>query len=1041
MIRFFALHPTAANLLMVLILVLGLFSAADIKRETFPEFVAHQVQVDVVYPGAPPLEVEQALCLPMEDAVDGIESLAEMRCEAMENRAKMTLELAEGGDIQRFLNDIKIEIDAIDSFPDEAEQATVREAGRDERAASVAISGALPQAELKVFAESVKQKILRLDGVSAVDVLGFSQPQLRVELDLAALRQYNLTARDVGAKLAQQNFSLPGGTLVMPGKTVLLKFDEQRLDIAQLKRLPIANSDEGAQILLSDVAQVIDGFEHAEDKVYFDGERAALLNVKKSKQTDTIAVVERLREFIESENHSLPQGLQLTLSQDSAGIVIDRLNMLISNGWQGLLLVVFTMWLFFAWRYSFWVSMGLPVSFIGAMFLMGLMGISINMISMVALLMAIGILMDDAIVLAESIAYEVEQGLELEDAVVKGVQRVAPGVFSSFLTTVVVFSGLSFISGDIGQVLKVLPMVLLATLLVSLVEAFLILPSHLYHSLDHHRGEEEKVPAFKARFQEKFQSFQFNVVPKWVGQAIEYRYAVVGGVVAAFFLSLTLLSAGVLKFKAFPNLEGDVLELRLLLPQGTPLAKTEAIVARMTDSLQKLNDELTPLQTDKQALIQHVTVEFNRNSDAYEQGAHLATIRADLLSSEIRSVSMAEVIQRWRELGGEIPGVIAMSFKEPVPGPAGLAIDIRLQSNNTDTLDCAGDLLLTELQRYLGVYNLTSDMRPGKEEWVISFLPGATAFGINAESVAHQLRSAYFGVKVDDVQKNNDTVELFAQLQTQDRNSLAKLKNFPVRMDDGSTQPLSSLVTIEPNRSYSRIQRVDRIRTRSIIGDIDAEVANTAEIFADLNSRFMPELKAQFPDLEIDYQGEVKEGQSTQISVMEKFGMGIIGIFIILSFQFKSYSEPLMVMLAIPLAMIGVLWGHLLLGYDFTMPSMVGFVSLAGIVVNDSILLVSFIKSATAAGAHAREAAVQAATRRFRAVFITSVTTIIGTTPLMLESSLQAQILQPLVVSLIFGIASSTVLILMILPCLYVIFEEMDWVGRHHLPEQSAESA
>lgn len=1038
MIAYFARHPTASNLLMLCILVVGFATVFDLKRETFPEFSANKIQVSVVYPGASTQESESALCMPMEDALDGISDVEKISCEGREGIANLTVEVKEGGEVAQVLSDVKTEIDAIDNFPEQTENPVIKEIGRDEHLISIALSADIADYELKTYAEKLKDKLTKQPGISKVEIKGFADHEIKIELSQYKLRQYGLSPFDVASLIKRQNIKLPGGDILSQGKTLLVRFNQQLVDAEALGELVIKSTKDGAQLRLKEVATITEGFELAEQKITFDGMRTALLDIQKAKSQDAIDLVALIEQFVEKEQARAPKGVSLTLTQDVAKIVEDRLVMLLTNSWQGFILVLFVMWLFFSVRYSFWVSMGLPVSFLGAFALMTLMGVSINMISMVALLMAIGILMDDAIVIAESIAAHVERGQTVEEAVIDGVKQVGPGVFSSFLTTIVVFIGLAFISGDIGQVLKDIPLVLIATIFVSVIEAFFILPAHLLHSLKHQAHDTANMPAFKQAFNRRFEQFRQTRLINWAEYCVKNRYAFVGSVVAVFFLSVSMMAGGILKFKAFPDLEGDLLEVRLLMPPSTPLETTEQVVAKYIAELTTVNEQLTPQQPDEQPLVQHITVEFSKNQDAYESGAHLATIRVDLLTAEQRNTKMADFVNRWREAVGELPGVQSVAFKEPVIGPAGRAIDIQLHSPDMANLMLASKKVKDKLNQFAGVSNVMDDTRQGKEEWSVKLLPGALSLGVDGQTIASQMRAGFFGEKADEIQRDGQSIEINVELQDEDKSSLEHLKNYPITLSDGSQRPLSSLAEFSLSRGMTRINRVNGERTMTITADVDALVANTTEVIAEVKKTALAEIAEQYPDISVSFEGEIKNGAETGKSMAGKFLFGLIGVFIILSFQFRSYFEPFMVMLAIPLALIGVLWGHMLLGFDMTMPSMVGFVSLAGIVVNDSILLVAYIKRHQVEGMDTHQSAVMASKERFRAIFITSATTIAGMLPLLFETSLQAQVVQPLVVSIIFGMSISTIMILLVLPALYVILEDFGLTSKHHINPQGA---
>lgn len=1035
MIGFFARHPTAANLLMLIIISLGLISLPDIKRETFPVFQAKKVKVSIVYPGANPHDVESALCVPLEDAIDGTNQVHEIQCEAREGLAIAVIEIIEKGDISRLMADVKNAIDGIDTFPEQIESPIVEEQGRTDEVIHLAIQANMNDVKLKEYAEQVKRKLKREPGISLVDVDGFSDHQLRVNVSLAKLRQFGLTIQDVANALSSQNLKMPSGVLKGQDKTVMLRFDQQSITATDLENTIIASSKAGGQIHLADIAKVEDRFELQESKVVFDGKRAALLRIKKTKQQDAIDLVAQVKDFIDRETPYIPAGITMTLTNDSSSIINDRLSMLMKNGWQGILLVFAVMWMFFTWRYAFWVSMGLPVSFLGAFFLMSIFGISINMISMVAMLMAIGILMDDAIVIAESIATQVERGGDIQQGAIEGVKLVLPGVIASFLTTCAIFGGMAFIAGDIGQVLRVIPIVLLLTLVVSLIEAFLILPNHLIHSIHKSHAKQKPPIKFKLAFVNRFEHFREGHLIKGVEAAVKYRYLFVGSVIGLLFISVSLASSGLLKFKAFPDTEGDVIEVRVLMPPGTPLATTQNIADNIIRHAEAVNQAMSPLQPDNKPLIEHLTIEYNKNVDAFASGEHLATIRADLLTVKQRTISLEQVKAEWRKRVGDVPGAVAIAFKEPAFGPAGRAIEIRLQGNDMQQLQQASVAIRQQLVKFNGVSDVMEDTRPGKEEFVISLKTGALALGADGDAIANQLRIAFNGAKIDDIQRGTEQIELYISLSDEDRKTTSQLHNFPITLVNGSEIPLSSIANIDYARGPSRINRIEGQRTLTIIGDIDSEIANTTEILARLSETILEELAMTLPQVSISFEGEAKEGNTTAVSIVSKFSLGLLGIFIILSFQFKSYFEPIMVMLAIPLALIGVMWGHLLLGYDLTMPSIVGFVSLAGIVVNDSILLVAYIKQHMSEGQALHQAAVNASKERFRAVFITSATTIAGTFPLLLETSTQAQVLQPLVVSLIFGMITATCLILFVLPALYVILQDFGLASDHHMQE------
>ncbi len=1020
MIRFFADHPTAGNLLMILFLALGIVTLPEIKRETFPEVKAYSVEVSVPYPGATPSDVEQGICLVLEDALDGISFIDEKNCEARQNLGLMTIKMLEQGDFSKFLDDVKSAVDAISDFPDETEIATVEEKGRTQNVISVALTADVPRGELKTLAEQLKQKLLQDPGIPLVEIHGFSERQLRVEVSNEKLRSLGLSLQELANLIAKQDVDMPVGAIETRFRETQLRVNDERRTAAELAKLILFTGENGNEVRLADIATVSDTFENPEEKVSYQQKPTALLKINKNTIDDSLLILEAVERVVKIEQAKLPDGIDLSLTQDATSIVKDRIRLLVSNAWQGLLLVFGVMWLFFTIRYAFWVVMGLPVSFLAAFFILGHIGITINMISMVALLLALGILMDDAIVISESIGSQMRKGATPLQAAVEGTKIVAKGVASSFATTLCIFIGLVFIEGDLGQILRVIPIVLISVISVSLIEAFFILPGHLNHSLSHATKSEPS--EFRKKFDLKFEELRQKVF-RFVEKLVSFRYAFIGGVIALFALSISMLASGTLKFSAFPSIEGDMIQARILMPAGTPLSQTEATVDKVLKGLEKTTKSFQ----DKEVLtlVKATTVSFNENADAMEAGPHLATITIDLLTAEVRNTRIQDFINEWRENTGVIAQAQTISFKEPAIGPSGRAIQIRIKGDDFEQLSSASFELENWLRGYPGVNNLLTDLRPGKPEFTIQLKDGATNLGIDATTIASQLRAAFQGIKVVETNVGLETFEVSVMLDESSRDEFVDLDTFAIiHPQSKAVIPLSSVATLTASRGYSRISRVDNRRTVTVYGDIDSDLNNTNQVLQDVTKNWVPQFKQNYPELDYSYEGEVKNAGTTQKSMGSSFIMGLFGVFILLSFQFKSYMEPLVVLVAIPLALIGVIWGHLIMGLQFTMPSMLGFVSLAGIVVNDSILLVEFVKKRVAEGLSVHDAAAKASYDRFRAVLLTSITTIAGMTPLLFETSLQAQVLIPLATSIVFGIATSTVLVLFVIPCLYAIFED-----------------
>jgi hydrophobic/amphiphilic exporter-1 (mainly G- bacteria), HAE1 family len=1023
MIEFFAKHPTAGNLLMLLMLVAGAFALPTMRMETFPEFRPDEVEVRVVYPGASAEEVENAICERVESAIYAVNHVVEVRSEAREGVAVVVAEMQDGHDIKAFLNDVTAQVDAIDDFPDEVDAPVIRELGTREPVISIAVTGDMSEPDLRWYCVGLRDRMRREDAIAQVEIEGFSQRQIRVEVPARELMKYGLGATDIAAAIRQQNVDLPSGTLEAQDQEVLVRFADERRSLDALKELVVVSAETGADVRLGDIAELTETFELAEERILFDGRRAGVLQITKSRTDDALTIYDAVRAFVGREQAIAPPGVVLALTQDVSSLVRDRLALLVKNGWQGLLLVFLIMWLFFNFRLSFWVAMGLPVSFMGAFFFLALFGYTLNMITTVALLVTLGLLMDDAIVIAENVAKHLTLGKTAIRATVDGVAEVRSGVVSSFLTTAVVFGPISFLAGAIGNVLKVLPVALLMVLLVSLVEAFLILPNHLAHSL--HGQEDVTRGGVRRRLDSLVDWLRNSLLGKVVDMAVRRRYLVCGMAAGAFLLAVAMLVGGILKFQPFPEIDGNVVEARILLPQGSPLQRTEVIVDRVVAALRAADSEFAAKQDDGGSILRHVQVRYNRNADAHEAGPHIATVIVDLLRAEQREGRLDDFFDVWLRKLGPVPDTIHIGLAEPTFGPAGRPFEIRLQGGDLDDLKAASAKVVNGLNGYQGVTSVTDDLRPGKPEMRIKLRPGATNLGLSAQDIAAQLRTSIGGSTADEFQIGTESFEVDVRLARDDRNGLSDLDTFHVRGPNGTQVPLKHIAVVEPARGWARIARVDGVRTVTVQGDVNPGVANAGEITGEIREKLVPRLRHEHPGIEVSFEGQAKETGLTRPSLRRGFLLGLVGVFVILSFQFRGYVQPLVVMSAIPCAFVGVVFGHLLMGLSLSMPSAMGFASLAGVVVNDSILLVEFVRKQVGKGKAVAVAAAAASRERMRAVMLTSLTTIVGLLPLLTESSLQAQVLIPLATSIVFGLAASTLLVLIVLPAAITLLGDL----------------
>ncbi len=1037
MIRFFAGHPTISNLLMILFLLSGLFTGPMLLRETFPRKEPSRVEVSVPYPGARPEDVEAAICERIEKALDAVTGLDTASCEAREGLARSIVTMEEGENFQAFVADVKSEVEAITDFPDRAEQARIKPLGLTDFVASVSVTGPPARPDLKDYAEDLRTRMLRYGGIPIVTINGFSTRELRVGLNADKLQEFGFSVADVARIIQAGSLDLPSGNIETRDETLLVRVTEERQTVATLSDLVIRSAANGGQVRLGEVAEITEVFASEDDRILFDDKLAAVLDISKTRNEDALEVIDQVRAFLAEERARTPEGVTLEITSDAATVVRERLMLVVTNGLQGLGLVFLVLWLFFGFRFSFWVAMGLPVSFMGGVALMYAVGYSLNLMTTLGLLIVIGLLMDDAIVISENIARLREKGLSALEAAIQGASQVFFNVLASFATTAMIFGSLAFLKGDLGAVLRVVPVVMLFVLMVSLVEAFLILPHHLVHSL--------KNPPKKGGFNERVNQALFWMRERMVGPLVDLtirlRYITAGLAFIVLMVSVGMLSGGYLKFVAFPELDGDTIVARILLPQGTPLERTEEIVAQLEEALEEVNEELTPLQPNGAQLVKHVSVFYGVNIDSFESGAHVATLSVDLLPSAERVSRPNDIMAAWRAKVGEVPDVISLKYAESTIGPAGIAIDMRLKGDDLDQLKAAALELEDWLWTYKGVTSILDDLRPGKRELQIRLSDAAAPMGVTAAMIADQLRAAYFGTTVAEMQVNGQLLEVTARFSEADRTSYQEFDNFIITRPDGSVVPLSVVAEITTEQGVSRINRENGVRTVTIQGTIDTRIANAAAIVSDTLERFMPDLLARYPGVSLDVEGQRAEAEKTQKSMLKGFGIGLIGVFLLLSFQFRSYIEPLVVMLIIPLSLSGAIFGHMIMGLDFSMPSMLGFVALAGVVVNNSILLVDFVKHEHGEAKTVAEAAARAARARFRAIFLTSVTTIVGLLPILLETSLQAQILIPLVTSVAFGLTASSLVVLFVLPAIYAILDDFGLSTLARERRQAAKAA
>lgn len=1030
MITYFARHPTAANLLMLVLIVIGLLALPGLRRETYPEFEPSSIRISAAYPGADAEIVDETLVQLIEEAIAGLDGVEAMTSQAREGSASITVEIEDNADIAEVLADVKSAVDGIRDLPPDLDPPTVVAASRRAPVASIAVTGPMSAQDLKLYCEQLRRELLRDEDIAQVSVAGFSTHQILIQLQPSALARHGLSVADVAAAVQAQSVDSPIGTIERAGGDILVRYSDRRTSIDALADLVVKGSAGGAELRLREIAQIRDTFAVEEEQLQFNGERACMLGITKTVWQDSLEVLAAIEAFLAEQEVKKPTGVTLTLTQNVAAAIADQIELLTVNAVEGLLLVFFSLWLFFHVRLAFWVSAGLPVSVLGSLWLLGQLGHTVNMMTMMGMLIALGLVMDDAIVLADNFAAHRERGASAARAAVDSVKEVAGGIASSFLTTICVFVPLMGIEGRIGRVLQVIPVVLVAVLAVSLIEAFLILPNHLSHTF---KGvDASRVSRARAAFDAWFARLRERRLGGTVDFALRHRWAALGLTVAVMLGSIGMVTSGRLRYVAFPAAEGDVAEFRLALPPGAALERTQQEVDRVVAAAWRIGEELTPAQPEQKPLVRNVSARFNYNVDVTdESGPHLATVSVDLLGIEERTTTLAAFSKAWREAVGPLPSAAVSRFAEGTrAGPAGNAIEVEIQCQDLGRAQEVSQRIQEWFLTNPGVFDVGDNLDPGSEQVRVRLKPGAGSTGLTATAVAQQVRSALQGVSVQTFHAQGENYELYVELEHRGRDTLADLEVLPIAVAPGINMPLGAIADIATTHSFARLNRRDGSRTVTVTGNVAIEEANAAEVMGRFMAEVAPEIEREFPEVRLAAGGAAKQSAEALGSMLRRMAVGLFGVFVLLSLQFRSYIAPVVVMLAIPFAFVGVVWGHLVMGMPLSSQSIFGVIAISGVVVNDSILLMEFINLARARGHAPVAAAAQASRDRFRAVLLTSLTTIAGLFPIMFEKSRHAQSLVPVAVSIVFGLMASTVLVLIIIPSVYSALNDLGLAPR-----------
>ena len=1060
-IRWAVKNMAGVNFLVFAVILGGLFSFFGMRRETFPEFQLEVILVSVPYPGATPDEVESGICQKIEEAVQSLSGIKKLTSICREGSGFTLLQLEPNiKDAQKVLSEVRSAVDRISVFfPERSEKATVEQVTFRLPAIRVAILGPKQgdsgtEQRLRTLAENVRERLIELPNVSQAQLLNVKPYQIDVEVGEDTLRKYGLTLSQVAMMIRKENLETPSGQLKSDGQEILLRGKNKRDFGDDIAKLPLIAQSNGVVLTVGDIGRVRDEFDDVAAINEINGRPALVISIERTSNEDLLNISEEVTAFV--KRMEMPDGYSLLAWGDESIDVRDRIRMLRENGLQGGIIVFLLLAMFLNLRLAFWVAMGIPISLMGAGIGLYVMGETLNMLTMFAFLMAVGIVVDDGIVIGENIFAHRAMGKSNLEASIDGAIEVLPSVFSSVATTIIAFLPLLYVSGVMGKFIAVMPAAIILMLVISLVEASLALPGHLSHEEKPPKTALQKIQHLLnrplipiERFFERI-SLRCNAALDWFGESfygpvlkLFLRHPLIPFALGFTVVSLAvgMVRSGVVPFEFFPSLDGKTIIGQVIYPDGTPASITADAARRMEQAIRRISEEVaeretkegknkTPEPIDRTAPRGPVKLTFLRvgSADAGNQGAgdrisgsHVAQVQAEIHDATERNITSDQLIQLWREEAGVFPGAERVTFQSADIGPGGKPLEFKILAprENIAELDEAVEAAKEALAKYDGVYDIRDDSNPGKTEFQFTIRERAKSLGIRQEDLSEAIRSAYYGSEVMRLQRGRHEVKLMVRHPSNERKSLADFQDLRVRGPDNIDRPLAELAEIKVTQGYSEINRLDQLRSITVSAELDTSKANASRIASDLKSDVVPKLLARYPSLRFRWEGQQQETAESFNSLAIGFVVAMLAMYLLLVFEFSSYLQPLIVLAIVPFGMVGAIFGHALQGLPLTLFSMFGMVTLAGVVVNDSIVMVDFINQCIHRGMLPREAIITAGSRRLRAVFLTSVTTIAGLAPMLLEKSFQAQALIPMATSLAFGLLGSTLLVLLMVPLLY----------------------
>jgi len=1018
-IAWFTHNSVAANLLMWMIIVGGIASIFTIEKQTFPNFDINNIQIQVAYPSAAPQEVEQGILMPIEESLQGLDGIKKIRATATEGMASFIVEVQSDYDLQQLLDEINTRVDAIRTFPENIEEPQIFQMRFTDPVARIQVYGELSESELKELAISFRPIVAAIPGVGRAELEATRAYEIAIEITDEKLQEYALDFDQVAQAVRNSSLDLPGGSIKAADGNILLRTKAQAYYGNEFAEVILRTNSDGSRITLADVATINDGFEERSGFSSFNGQQTVMINVFTAEGQNDIDVSTGVREFVDLKNTELPKTVALAVWADRSFYLKDRLNLMLKNMAFGGFFVFIILALFLRLRLAFWVLVGMTVSFLGAMALMPAVDdLTINMLTLFGFILVLGIVVDDAIIIGESVYSEIEKKGQSPTSVIIGAKRVAMPATFGVLTTICAFIPMVSIGGMMGAFWGSIGWIVILCLGFSLIESKWILPAHLA-KMKHQKGPSTS-PNFFERIRLKTSAgLQYFIEHKYqplLELSLTHRYNTMAIFFALMLVAVGVVKGGFVRWEFFPKLPSDFIQAEIIMENGTNSDTTNAAVKRVGLALEQIDTDLQ--NTNAEHALTHYF------SGSYSETTGMVIV--ELTKGEDRETNSFEIVNLWRQAAGTIPGAKSINFSQMMGGPPqGKPISFQLRGNNIEQLRAAALTLKEQLAAFEGVYDIEDSYSGGNREILVTLTPKGESLGFTLGAVARQVRQAFYGAEAQRILRGTEEVKVMVRYPLESRQSVSNLQRMHLRTPSGAMVPFSEIANIEFAQGSPSITRIDQFRSVTVSADAEANVVEARKVIADIKKSFEANIAQQYPGVSFALEGMSQEEQDSLADLALAAVGALLGIYALLAIPLRSYSQPLIIMSVIPFGFIGALVGHMVLGLSFSILSVFGLVALSGVVVNDSLIMVDFVNRARAQGLPIKSAAVQAGMQRFRAIILTSATTFFGLLPIVLERSLQAQIVIPMAISLAFGILFATVITLILIPSLYLMLDDI----------------